>query len=64
MGGRRHLSGATRGHREEDAGGRGLKVASVLHHFAAGLAQIPELTKTDRHKRSSESGDAHVGKFY
>lgn len=47
MGGRRHLSGATRRRREEHAGGRGLKVASVLYHFAAGLTQIPELTETD-----------------
>lgn len=48
MGGRRHLSGATRRRREEHAGGRGLNVAPVLHHFAAGLTQIPELTENRR----------------
>lgn len=47
MGGRRHLGSATRRPREEHAGGRGLKVASVLHHFAAGLTQIPELNTAD-----------------
>lgn len=48
MGGRRHLSGATRRRREEHAGCRGLNVAPVLHHFAAGLTQIPELTENRR----------------
>lgn len=43
MRGRCHLSGTTRSYREEHTAGRGLKVASVLHHFAAGLTQIPEL---------------------
>lgn len=55
MGGCCHPRGDTRRHREKHAAGCGLKVASVLHYFAAGLAQIPELMKQTQLQSEQEA---------
>lgn len=53
VGGRGHPGRSSRRWRQEHAAGCGLQVASVLHHFTAGLTQVPQLTTQAQRQRVS-----------
>lgn len=61
MGGCRDPSCAVRKRGEKHAAGRGLLVASVLHHLTARLPQVPQLRRQDQISQNILLQTGHLG---